>query len=62
MNMEELPETKWCRICALHKPLGDFREKANGKYGRHTYCKECQTLEAKAYYYDQKRLAEEPYR
>lgn len=34
-------ETKVCSKCGVEKPLSDFYKQANGKYGRHSWCKEC---------------------
>lgn len=36
--------TKRCPDCGKVKPLTEFGPSANGKFGRHTYCRPCQAI------------------
>ena len=44
-KIEAYPSEKECSICSETKPLDAFTRLKNGKYGRHSQCKECRKKE-----------------
>ena len=43
--------TRNCTICGSEKPLENFSLLKSGKNGRHAHCKQCRSLQRKAYNY-----------
>ena len=47
-----IKETKFCSLCKLEKPLTNFHNLKNGRYGKHSNCKECRSNSRKALSYN----------
>lgn len=45
---------KTCKICAIEKPLEEFSKNARAQYGRHTYCKQCHSIQGRLAYQKRK--------
>lgn len=48
-----------CRKCGIVKSIKNFNKNPQQSYGYHIYCKQCRSLERKAYYYRMKELKKE---
>lgn len=45
-----MSQTKKCFKCQLEKPLEEFSDQVRGKYGKKSYCKECDRAHNKELY------------
>jgi len=48
--MTDLTPSKICTGCRKRKPIGEFSNKKNGKYGKREKCRECQAKGDRKYY------------
>ena len=55
----ESVQTKVCKICGRALPLSEFHKCRSGKFGVHSYCKECtKKIKAEKRLMEQKHLTE----
>lgn len=47
---ESTPTVKACTKCGVEKPITDFHSAKNSKFGRHSHCKQCRSVDVCAYY------------
>ena len=40
--MPDIPKTRNCLKCGKEKTIDSFRNKKNGKYGKHAWCRNCE--------------------